>query len=484
MDKKFYITTSIAYTNSAPHCGYLLELLQADALARYHRTLGEKVWFLTGTDEHGKKNAAAAQAAGQTAQQFVDEIAGQFKRLAKVFNVSNDDFIRTSDRQRHWPIVVELWQKLGRAGDLYKAEYEGLYCVGHESFVKPSELINGLCPLHQTKPEVIKEENWFFKLTKYKDQLKKILSGGQLRIVPENRVKEVLQILDDLEDVSFSRPRKDLTWGIPVPGDNSQTIYVWADALINYLSAKNFWPADVHLIGKDILRFHAIIWPAMLLSVGLPLPRSIYVHGFITAGGKKISKSLGNVIDPFRLVKKYGVDPVRYYLLREIPSNEDGDFSETKLVERYNGDLANNLGNLVSRTAKLIETKLNGELIFEKKFLAKAVKTKIATGQAAYEKYIADFKLHEALGQVWELFTYANGYIDANKPWAATDPAHLLKTLTGAAALLTVGAKLLWPFLPETAEKIFKIFGQDKPIKDLRDVKFRVTKTVPLFPKF
>ena len=487
---KFYITTSIAYTNTFPHIGYALELVQADVLARHQEQLGKEVFFLTGTDEHGAKIARAAKDEGKKLRDFVDLISDEFRQLAKILNISNNDFIRTTDRTRHWPAVVKIWQALEKAGDLYKADYHGHYCVGCERFIKPSELINGECPLHKQKPEIIEEENWFFRLTKYKKEVKQKIAGGELKILPASRANEVLGLIADAEDVSFSRPSKDLKWGIPVPGDTTSTVYVWADALTNYLSAldyanngekfQKYWPADIQLIGKDILRFHAIIWPTMLLSVGLPLPRSIYVHGFITVEGEKISKSLGNVIDPFQLVKKYGVDPVRYYLLREIPSNEDGDFSETKLVERYNGDLANNLGNLVSRVAKLIETKLNGELIFEEKFLNKGVKAKIATVQAAYEKYIADFKLHEAIGQVWELFTYANGYIDANKPWAAADPEHLLKTLTGAVALLTAGAKLLWPFLPETAEKVLAAFGRKL---ETDDYSYRVAKTKPLFPR-
>lgn len=336
---KFYITTAIAYTNAPPHIGHALELIETDALARHHRMLGDETFFLTGTDEHGAKIARAAESDGRKPQEFTDSIAAKFAELAKVLNISNDFFIRTTDRTNHWPGVLKIWEVIKAGGDLYKGEYEGLYCVGHEAFIKKSDLVDDVCPDHQTKPEKIKEENFFFKLSKYKAQLKKAYENGVIKIKPASRTNEILAMLEDSEDISFSRPSKDLKWGIPVPGDDTQTIYVWADALTNYISAigygrnddfKKFWPADVQVIGKDILRFHAIIWPAMLLSAGLELPKSLFVHGFITVEGQKMSKTIGNVIDPVELIKKYGIDPVRYFLLREIPSSEDGDFSYKK----------------------------------------------------------------------------------------------------------------------------------------------------------
>ena len=375
-----------------------------------------------------------------------------------------------------------------------KGEYEGLYCIGHEAFIKKLELQDGVCPDHQIKPEKIKEENYFFRLTKYKKQLKKAYEDGIIKIKPASRTNEVVAMLEDSEDVSFSRPSKDLTWGIPVPGDDTQTIYVWADALTNYLSAigygrnddfKKFWPADVHVIGKDILRFHTIIWPAMLLSAGLELPKSLFVHGFITVDGEKMSKTVGNVIDPIELVKKYGVNPVRYYLLREIPSDEDGDFSYKKLEARYNGDLANNLGNLISRVAKLIEIKLESELIFEEKFLDDEVKQKVAETREGYGRTIAEFKLHETLARVWELFTFANAYINENEPWAdvVNHPEHFLKTMTSLIYLIIDATQMLKPFIPETAEKIFKTFEYDGKTEELEGYKFVITKTGSLFPR-
>ncbi|MGD0977327.1 MAG: methionine--tRNA ligase [Minisyncoccia bacterium] len=488
---KYYITTSIAYTNAPPHCGFALELIQADVLARYNRLLGKEVFFLTGTDEHGKKNLEAAQKAGKSPQEFVDLISAEFKRLAKVYNISIDNFIRTSDQKKHWPSVFKVWNKLFENGDLYRKKYKGLYCVGHEAFIKKSELVDGLCPLHLTKPDEIEEENWFFRLTKYKKELKRKLENDDIHIVPEYKLNELLPILDELEDISFSRPKKDISWGIPVPNDDSSYLYIWPEALTNYISAigyadetdqfKKFWPADVHLIGKDILRFHAIYWPAMLLSLGLPLPKNIFVHGFITSEGQKMSKTIGNIVDPFKIAEKYGIDPVRYYLLREIPSDEDGNFSVEKLEARYNGDLANNLGNLVSRLAKLIETKLDGELILESRLLENDVVEKIKQVTDDYHRAINNFKLHEAVTRVWELLTFANGYIDEHKPWIKDiEPDHLLKTLTNSLELLISANRLLEPFLPETSEKILKIFGRTK---DSKDSKFIVEKTEPLFPR-
>ena len=320
--------------------GYALEIIQADVFARYRRILGEEVFFLTGTDEHGAKVTKAAEKEGKSPKEFVDKISGEFRELKEVLNLSNDDFIRTTDEKRHWPIVKKVWQKLKENGDIYKKKYQGLYCVGCEAFITKKDLIDGKCKIHQKEPEIVEEENYFFRLSKYSKKIEEIIEKDEVKIIPEERKNEMLSFIGQgLEDVSFSRPRKDLKWGIPVPDDESQTIYVWADALINYISAlggfekgefKEFWPPDIHFLGKDILRFHATIWLGMLLSLGLELPKNIFVHGFITSNGQKMSKSLGNVIDPFELVKKYGADAVRYFLLREIPPTEDGDFTYEK----------------------------------------------------------------------------------------------------------------------------------------------------------
>lgn len=491
---KFYITTSIAYVNSVPHCGFAMELIQADVLARYHRLQGNNTWFLTGTDEHGTSVVRGAAKANKGVAEFVDDIAEKYKNLTKILNISNDDFIRTSDKERHWPGATKFWNELVEASDLYKKKYEGLYCVGHESFIKKSELVDGRCPLHKTVPEEIEEENWFFKLTKHKKEVKDKIETGELKIVPESRIKEVLNLIDDAEDISFSRPISSLKWGIPVPNDPDQTMYVWADALTNYISAigykdntehfQKFWPADVHLIGKDILRFHAIYWPAMLLSVGLPLPKAIYVHGFITVEGEKMSKTIGNVMDPFALIEKYGVEPVRYFLLRELSSVGDGDFSYKKLEERYNGDLANGLGNLVQRVITLIDTKLNGELIFNKELVEKQIEEKINFVFKKYSSNIEEFLLHEAAGNIWELIGFADKYMDEKAPWAAIkhDEAEFLMIMTNLLYITYNVGWMLLPFMPETAEKIFEAIGADKDAA-IDGYAFKIKKGGILFPR-
>lgn len=501
MKNKFYITTSIMYANGLPHIGFALELIQADVLARYHRLLGYETWFLTGTDEHGLTVSRAAEKQKKEPSVFVDEISEKVSELAKTLNISNDDFIRTSDKERHWPTAVKFWNELVEAGDLYKKKYKGLYCVGHESFIKKSELVEGKCPLHKTEPEEIEEENWFFKLTKYKNEVKKKIESGELKIVPESRIKEITNLIDGAEDISFSRPSSSLKWGIPVPNDPEQTIYVWADALTNYISAigykdnteqfQKFWPADVHLIGKDIFRFHAIYWPAMLLSVGLPLPKSIYVHGFITVEGEKMSKTIGNVIDPFALVEKYGVEPVRYFLLREIPSAEDGDFSYKKLEERYNGDLANGLGNLVQRVATLVDNNLAGELFYKKEELDKlSDEDKKLFGSflddSDYRSYIDKFELHRALENIFTKIGIANKFIDDKKPWVEIkeSPERFLITMTVLTGMIHHIAWLLQPFMPETVQKIADTFGDDLSNKEIPDKYHLIArKGKPLFPR-
>ena len=499
MKNKFYITTSIVYTNGYPHIGYAFELILTDVLARYHRLQGNDVRFLTGTDEHGSSVAKAAAKKGIEPKVFVDEVVQKVQELGKVLNISNDDFIRTTDQKRHWPAVEKMWRTLVANDDLYKKNYEGLYCVGHEAFIKRSELVDGLCPLHKTEPEVIKEENWFFKLTKYKTQIKEKIESGELEILPHTKKKELLNLLEDAEDVSFSRPSSSLTWGIPVPDDSTQTIYVWADALTNYISSlgyggneesMDYWPADVHLVGKDILRFHAMVWPAMLLSAGLKLPKAIYVHGFINVDGEKMSKTTGNIVDPFEFVEKYGADVVRYFLLREIPSGEDGDFSEEKLIARFNGDLANGLGNLVQRVVTLIENNLiGGELVFKKEFLndLQSDYFDILTGKVkdkAQDYYINNFELHRALENIWAIITIANKFADEKKPWTQINDPNFLNTMAVLLAIIHNISWLLQPFLPETSKKIADIFGDNLKNKDIpENYKFVIKKSIPLFPR-
>ncbi len=474
--KKFYVTTSIAYTNAPPHLGFALELIQADIIARYRRLLGEDVFFLTGTDEHGQKNVKAAEEAGKTPKEFTDGISVNFEDLTKVLNLSNDEFIRTTDQERHWPAVKKVWRELKENGYIYKKKYKGLYCSGCEAFITKKDLKDGKCIIHQKKPEVIEEENYFFRLSKYSKQIEKIIREDKIRIVPLTRKNEILNFIKQgLEDISFSRPRKDLKWGIPVPDDDSQTIYVWADALANYLSAlsysknssqfKKYWPADVHCIGKDILKFHAAIWPGILLSLGLPLPKIIFVHGFIAVGGQKMSKSLGNVIDPFELVEKYGTDPVRYFLLREIPPTEDGDFTYQKFEGRYNSDLASGLGNLVARVltmAKKLKT-ITQNLKHKKE---------IDNTWKKYKKALEEFKFNEALISIWELISFCDRYIEKERPWEEKENqeeviGNLLFTISNI-------AEMLKPFLPETSEKI---------LKNIRQLAEKTKKSRPLFPR-
>ena len=464
---KFYVTTSIPYVNAGPHIGFALEIVEADALSRYHRNKGEDILFLTGADEHGAKIVQAAEAAGKKPQEFVDEISGKFGALKRTLSLSWDDFIRTSDKKRHWPGAQKLWLELVKADDIYKKNYKGLYCIGHEAFITEKDLIDGKCRDHKKEPEVVEEENYFFRLSKYSKEIESRIKNQKLKIVPESRENEILSFLKEgLEDVSFSRPTKDLNWGIPVPNDPKHTMYVWCDALSNYISAlgygsgdesklEKYWPADVHVIGKDILRFHAAIWPGMLLSAGLPLPKSIFVHGFITVGGEKMSKTLGNVVDPFEVVKKYGTDALRYYLLREIPSGEDGDFTYDKFEERYNADLAKGLGNLVSRVLTLAQKSDVKEV--------KNFKSEIKTAGENVEKVMSEFKFNDALAAIWRLVASGDKYVDDKKPWASnSDSEEFKKTIGSLLYLISEIGKLLEPFLPETSEKISELVKNKK----------------------
>ena len=466
--KKYYITTSIVYTNAPPHIGFALEVIQADVLARYNRSLNKDVFFLTGTDEHGAKIARKAEKLGKKPKEFVDEIAKRFQELKKPLNISNDDFIRTSDRERHWPAVQKIWLELKKNDDIYKKKYKGLYCVGCEVFITKKDLKDGKCVIHQKEPEVVEEENYFFRLSKYSDKIKRLIEKEEIKIVPETRKNELLGFLKQgLKDISFSRPSKDLKWGVPVPDDSSQTIYVWNDALVNYLSAldyqnngerfKKYWPADVHCIGKDILKFHGLIWPGILLSLGLELPKTIFVHGFISVDNQKMSKSLGNVIDPFELVEKYGTDAVRYYLLREIPSAEDGDFSYEKFEARYNADLAGGIGNLLARVRSMAE-----KTGFKQ---SQSIEKEIKKTRKKYKKALDEFKFNKALESIWELISYCDKYIEDKKPWQG-DSDKVLGDLLYALDNIAV---LLEPFLPETSEMILKEIERKDKFKNKKD---------------
>jgi len=457
--KKFYVTTTIPYANAPPHIGFALEIVQADAIARWHRQKGENVFFLTGTDEHGSKIYKTALQKKLNPQKFVDENAGYFKKLTKALNISNNYFIRTTDKKKHWPGVVELWKILEAKGDIYKKKYVGKYCSGCERYVTEKDLVNGRCINHpNVKIEELSEENYFFRLSKYSDKIKELIKKDKLKIFPRQWKNDFLGLIrDGLQDVSFSRDVKYLPWGIPVPNDKNQVMYVWCDALTNYLTGigypnkkfKKYWPADVHVVGKDMLRFHAGIWPGMLLSAGLSLPKEIIVHGFLTVGGHKMSKSLGNVIAPLELLKKYPADSIRYTLFRATPFGEDGDFSEKVLRERHNNELANKLGNLVSRVSGLIEK--NGLEKCENRLIKKLNIKKI-------EKLFDSFEFDKVLNEIFAFIDICNEYIQKKKPWETKDRKVLYELKE---SILKI-AELLWAFIPETSEKIKKQFSATK----------------------
>ncbi|PIZ74098.1 methionine--tRNA ligase [Candidatus Peregrinibacteria bacterium CG_4_10_14_0_2_um_filter_43_11] len=471
MDSKtFYITTAIVYVNGDPHVGFAMECIQADTIARYKRLMGFDTRFLTGTDENGIKNYEAAQAAGLSTQEFVDRQSKKFQALKSLLNLSNDDFIRTTDQKRHWPACQNIWKKMVEKGDIYKKEYEGRYCSGCEKFLTERDLEDGICVYHKKEPKIVKEENYFFKLSRYSDQIMALLKNNELRIYPEFRKNEILNLAEEgLHDVSFSRPRSVLPWGVPVPDDPKHVMYVWSDALTNYISAidyaeegelfHKYWPADLHVIGKDIIRFHAGIWIGMLLSAGVPLPKGEFVHGFITHNGEKMSKSLGNVVDPHETVEKYGLDAVRYYLLSEIPVGNDGDFNDALFVERYNSHLANSLGNLLNRVHTLISRNAITDFDFDHHEEMYRQKT-----DEVWKKYVSDmdeYKLHEGLADAWELVDFANKRMEEEKPWNAlkTEPEKGRATLCNLLEVLRHISILISPFVPNASKNIRNQIG-------------------------
>lgn len=486
--KQIYITTSLPYVNDVPHIGHALECIQADVIARYHRQKGCDVFFLTGSDEHGTKIEKAAEQKELEPKKLADQNSRAFKNLKKTLNLSWNQFIRTTDKKIHLPGVRKIWKALEDAGDLYKRTYHGLYCTGCEAFVTDKDLLKGKCAIHRREPELVQEENWFFRLSAYAKTLKNKIKEKEFEIIPEFRANEILALMDKgLEDISFSRSAQKLKWGIPVPGDPTQTIYVWADALTNYISGigygrneKEFlkwWPAQIQIVGKDILRFHAAIWPAMLLAAKLPLPQKLLVHGHINVDGQKMSKSIGNVVSPTELVAKYGTDAVRHYFIREISTVEDGDYAEDKFKNRYNSDLANGLGNFIARVNSMIE-KRTAPVKNDFRMMDLIVENKIKTTTQAIDEHMNAFRLHDAVGAIWGLIAFGDAYVNEKKPW---DTKHSLieneKTLYNLAILVNAVGVLLTPFLPETAKKIatsMKLKGKTITVK----------KGANLFPRF
>jgi methionyl-tRNA synthetase len=468
----FYITNAIAYVNAPPHMGHALELVQGDALGRYHRMLGDEVRFLVGTDEHGSKIAQTAKEKGLEPQELADLNSAFFVQMNETFEAQNDDFIRTSS-ERHKKGAQKLWSMIEAAGKLYEKEYEGKYCMGCEAFILDKDLVDGNCVIHKRPPELLKEKNIFFKLSEFSEAIKAKVLSGELEILPQSRKNEFLSLLNEgLQDVSFSRPKSSLTWGITVPGHEDQVMYVWCDALTNYISAlgfaeedelyKKFWPADVHLIGKDIIRFHCGIWIGMLMACGLPLPKAVYVHGFVTSEGQKMSKSLGNVVDPMELLERYGADPVRYYLLREIPSDDDGDFSMERFKILYKDELQNTLGNLLRRVLTLAIKNFDGAVPSGDGFFAQ----EIESAWANYHARFLAFDIRGALESMTSLARAGNLYVDQEKPWvlAKTDKERLGMVLGNLLILCRGIGKMLQPIIPGTSEKILTQVGETRLI--------------------
>ncbi len=479
---KFYITTAIPYVNAAPHIGHALELLQTDVVARFRRLRGEDVFFLTGTDENAQKNALAAEAAGLETIKLVDANTERFVALARALSVSNDDFIRTTDRARHWKGVEALWNTCIRAGDIYKRSYSGLYCVGCEAFWTEKDLTKeGLCPEHLKAPERITEENYFFRLSKYQPDIEEMIEKDELKIVPATRKNEVLSFVrSGLDDFSVSRPTERMKgWGIPVPGDPKQTVYVWFDALGNYITAlgygthgdgrfRTYWPADLHVIGKGIIRFHAVYWPAMLLSAKVPVPREIFAHGYVTVGGHKMSKSIGNIVDPFALIGRYGTDSVRYFMLREIPPFDDGDYSERLMIERINNELVANVGNFAYRTLSFLDRYFS-RIVPEPEDLEPRDEALIARMEECAKRagdLLSQLKTKDALAEIMALSSEANKYFQETKPWELVklkDKGRGETVLYVCANVCAGLSVLLFPFLPDGAARLRSQLGLEKP---------------------
>ncbi|MBU1146152.1 methionine--tRNA ligase [Patescibacteria group bacterium] len=499
-NKKFYITTPIYYVNAKPHIGHAYTTITADIFARYHRMRGEEVFFLTGTDEHGAKIQQIADKAKKSPKEFVDEISAAFSEAWDVLNITNDNFIRTTD-PAHEKAVADVTQKLFDKKFIYKGKYEALYCIGCEQYKTKAELVDGKCPDHKCEPEIHTEEAYLFRMSKFQNELLKLIKSDKLKISPETRKNEMISFYEKegLKDVAISRRKEVVPWGIELPFDRDHTLYVWIDAFLNYLTGlgwpkdkklyKKFWPANLQLMSKDILRVHATIWPAMLLAMGEKLPDELFIHGYFTIDGQKMSKSLGNVIDPVELAQKYGVDEIRYFLSREISFGEDGDFSFIRLEGRYNADLANGLGNLVARVLAMCEKYFDGKT-------PEKTSGSVERTWQSYEINMEKFAPHLALKDVWDLIAFCDQFINTEAPWqlAKVDKERLSRVIYTLLETIRHIAWLITPFMPMTSDKIFEQLGlkpETEKKKSLEEAKKwgglvsggKIKKGAALFPR-
>lgn len=506
MSHRFYVTTPIYYVNAEPHLGHAYTTIAADVLSRFYRLSGFETFFLTGTDEHGEKIVRAARASCESPRQYVDRISGLFRDLWPKLSISNDDFIRTTD-EKHIKTVQAILSSVKEKGDIYFSEYEGPYCFGCERFLTERELVNGRCPDHQVEPEMIREANYFFKMGRYQDWLIGHIHDNTDFIRPERYRNEVLSFLKEpLDDLCISRPKSRLTWGIPLPFDDRFVTYVWFDALINYLSAidypggeryETFWDVANHVVAKDILKPHGIYWPCMLKAAGVPPYRHLNVHGYWNVNEGKMSKSLGNVVRPLDLVSVYGLDAFRYFLLRDMVFGLDSEFSEDALIGRINADLANDLGNLVSRSLTMIKNYLKGEppVCGVPEQADNEVRQSALESIGIYSSHMMELAFHKALMAVWEVIGKLNKYIDTMAPWvlAKSDRGRLSTVLYHISEALKIVSALIWPVMPGTAERIQETLGlpnrgisftlEDAGKWGAKDTKIQMTMTPALFPR-